>query len=213
MNISKNKLKKALEQSDKSSQKTNQINDLWQHLELKKIDTKAKPNNPNDKALKYGKYNSKFGLCLIALYYDGISNLIFPSSISSGKAELQNHWPDHTLVEDQDRATKIAEKTFNPDANHTKKISLYHKGTDFQSNIWRVLQKIPKGSLLSYKDIAVKIQKPNASRAVGNAVGANAIAWLIPCHRVVRDNGELGGFRWGTKVKSAMLEYELGESF
>jgi AraC family transcriptional regulator of adaptative response/methylated-DNA-[protein]-cysteine methyltransferase len=82
-------------------------------------------------------------------------------------------------------------------------------GTPFQRSVWQELLKIPKGSLSTYGKIAAQLGMPGASRAVGSAVGANRISWIIPCHRVIRSDGGLGGYRWGTERKQAMLAWEL----
>ncbi len=82
------------------------------------------------------------------------------------------------------------------------------KGTNFQLRVWEALLHIPPGRAVSYGDIAAHIGHPAAVRAVGSAVGANPISWLIPCHRVLRKTGDLGGYRWGTTRKQAMIGWE-----
>ena len=86
--------------------------------------------------------------------------------------------------------------------------SLLVNGTDFQIKVWEALMDIPWGSVCSYEDIALRIGRPRAARAVGAAVGSNTLAWLIPCHRVIRKSGHIGGYRWGTMRKKAMLDWE-----
>jgi AraC family transcriptional regulator of adaptative response/methylated-DNA-[protein]-cysteine methyltransferase len=86
------------------------------------------------------------------------------------------------------------------------------KGTEFQIKVWEALLKIPVGFVQSYQDVARSIQKPSASRAVGTAVGQNAVAYLIPCHRVIRETGVLEGYRWGSSRKKAMLGWEEAQS-
>lgn len=81
-------------------------------------------------------------------------------------------------------------------------------GTDFQLAVWQYLQQIPLGETRSYQQIACQLGRPNAVRAVANAIAANPIAWFIPCHRVIRSNGELGGYAWGTARKQQMLDWE-----
>jgi AraC family transcriptional regulator of adaptative response/methylated-DNA-[protein]-cysteine methyltransferase len=83
-------------------------------------------------------------------------------------------------------------------------------GTEFQLKIWEALIEIPAKTTTTYADIAEKVGKPKAVRAVGTAVGANPIAYLIPCHRVIRTDGTLGGYRWGLDVKKKMLAFEKG---
>ena len=87
-------------------------------------------------------------------------------------------------------------------------VSLYVRGTDFQLQVWRALLEVPPGELTTYGRLAEAVGRPGAARAVGAAVAANPVAYLIPCHRVVRASGELGGYRWGVERKRAMLEWE-----
>jgi O-6-methylguanine DNA methyltransferase len=87
-------------------------------------------------------------------------------------------------------------------------IALAPQGTEFQQSVWRALQKIPFGQTCSYADVANAINRPKAVRAVANAVAANPIGWFIPCHRVIRSNGQIGGFAWGTQLKQHMLDWE-----
>jgi AraC family transcriptional regulator of adaptative response/methylated-DNA-[protein]-cysteine methyltransferase len=86
--------------------------------------------------------------------------------------------------------------------------SLHVSGTNFQIHVWKALLRIPQGSVASYGDVAAAIGRPRAARAVGLAAGANPVAFLIPCHRVIRQNGGLGGYRWGEARKQAMLTWE-----
>jgi AraC family transcriptional regulator of adaptative response/methylated-DNA-[protein]-cysteine methyltransferase len=83
-------------------------------------------------------------------------------------------------------------------------------GTNFQVAVWRALLRIPAGAFASYEDVAATIGSPRAVRAVGTAVGRNPIAFLIPCHRVIRASGALGGYRWGTERKRAIMTWETG---
>lgn len=91
---------------------------------------------------------------------------------------------------------------------NSQELVLFVQGTDFQIKVWELLTKIPKGLLCSYKDIAVQIENPKAVRAVGAAVGANPVALIIPCHRVVRSDGRLGGYHWGIKRKAKIIDLE-----
>lgn len=88
------------------------------------------------------------------------------------------------------------------------KIPCLLKGTPFQHKVWQALSTLPSGKLITYEALAQRIHLPSSYRAVANAVGANPIAWLIPCHRVIRKDGSLGGYRWGLEVKKMLLELE-----
>jgi AraC family transcriptional regulator of adaptative response/methylated-DNA-[protein]-cysteine methyltransferase len=83
-------------------------------------------------------------------------------------------------------------------------------GSRFQFQVWRALLRVPSGSVVSYGDLARTMGQPGAARAVGQAVGANPVAWLIPCHRVLRGDGAIGGYRWGPRRKAVMLAWESG---
>ena len=100
---------------------------------------------------------------------------------------------------------------FTQDWRKLKDIKLHLKGTDFQLKVWETLLKIPVGGLTTYGDIAAGINNPRACRAVGTAVGENPVAFLIPCHRVIRASGELGNYHWGEIRKSAMIGWEAAK--
>lgn len=119
------------------------------------------------------------------------------------EAELESDWPRAELRHDPDGVAATAEAVLSGGD-----LELCVRGTPFQITVWRELLKIPEGTTISYGELAQRVGRPGASRAVGSAVGANRIAWRIPCHRVVRGNGQLGGFRWGCDCKRAMLEHE-----
>jgi len=104
------------------------------------------------------------------------------------------------------------ESIFDADRLTDKKIHLAVRGTNFQVNVWRALLKIPPGRTVSYQQLADHTGKPEAVRAVANAVAANPIAYLIPCHRVLRKSGALGGYRWGTQRKQLLLAWDAAGS-
>jgi len=98
-------------------------------------------------------------------------------------------------------------------ANHTfvstiDTSNLVLSGTDFQINVWHATMQIPAGKTITYQELAQKIGLPQAFRAVANALGQNKIAYLIPCHRVIRTDGSLGGYKWGIERKKKLLEFE-----
>ncbi len=100
----------------------------------------------------------------------------------------------------------MLECIFEPEAANEIRVVL--RGTNFQLKVWQALLNIPTGSTVTYGDIANAIGKPTSSRAVGNAVGGNPVAFVIPCHRVLRESGALGGYRWGADKKQAILAWE-----
>jgi AraC family transcriptional regulator of adaptative response/methylated-DNA-[protein]-cysteine methyltransferase len=113
------------------------------------------------------------------------------------------------LLEDENETGSICHQIFDvtPKGGRTP-FHLFLRGTNFQLKVWQALLTIPSGRLTSYGDLAAKIRAPKAQRAVGSAVGANPIAYLIPCHRVIRSLGVIGDYRWGTERKQAMIAWE-----
>ena len=159
--------------------------------------------------IQYGVHETPFGEALIAMTARGICGLQFLDDESAGVERLQNEWPAAALRRDPATTAPLAERLLGPLASHPGgALALLVKGTNFQLKVWRALLELPFGSLATYGDIAGLIEMPSAARAVGAAVGANPIAWLIPCHRVIRESGALGGYRWGVERKAAMLGWE-----
>ncbi|MBI1966173.1 MAG: methylated-DNA--[protein]-cysteine S-methyltransferase [Betaproteobacteria bacterium] len=159
----------------------------------------------------YGIADSPFGPCLIAATPRGICALRFldGASRSDAAALLRDEWPNARFQFDAALAAGLGRRIFvSLDSRPDRPLALLVKGTNFQVQVWRALLNIPFGALSSYGGLARALGRPSAARAVGAAVGANPVAWLIPCHRVIRESGELGGYRWGTERKAAMLGWE-----
>jgi AraC family transcriptional regulator of adaptative response/methylated-DNA-[protein]-cysteine methyltransferase len=152
----------------------------------------------------FGFSNSPFGECCIAFSNDGICALTFPETRVSALYDLENRFPETNFRQNDEKAARLARQIFEKGDRPV----LNPIGTDFQQSIWRALQRIPAGKTTTYAQIAEAIGRPKAVRAVGTAIGANPIAYLIPCHRVIRSDGGLGGFRWGLECKKKLLEWE-----
>ena len=152
----------------------------------------------------YGFSSTPFGECCIAFSNDGICALTFPETHESAYSDLDNRFPDVDFKLNEDKAGRLVHQIFE---NGSKPV-LNLIGTEFQLSIWDALQQIPAGKTTTYAQIAEMIGRPKAVRAVGTAIGANPIAFVIPCHRVIRTDGGLGGFRWGLECKKAILEWE-----
>lgn len=161
--------------------------------------------------INYGLHDSPFGELFIAVTARGICKLIFldqdqrQAQLEQAIIELQQQLSCSNIQRDQSLTKPIVEKIFSPQA---EKLQVLAVGTNFQVNVWKALLKISSGQLCSYGEIAEVINKPTASRAVGNAVGANPISLIIPCHRVIQASGVIGNYRWGKTRKKAMLTYE-----
>jgi AraC family transcriptional regulator of adaptative response/methylated-DNA-[protein]-cysteine methyltransferase len=161
--------------------------------------------------LHYGFHPSPFGECLIAVTSRGVCHLAFVHPVSRHDAleRLRNDWPNAKLVPDQDATRSAAARAFPaPGSARVPSLALHVKGTNFQLKVWDALLRVPDGSVTTYGEIATAIGDPKASRAVGSAVGSNPISYLIPCHRVIRATGELGGYAWGPERKKVMLTLE-----
>ncbi len=160
--------------------------------------------------IRYGIHATPWGGCLLATTDRGICNLHLLGSVQSDPVAqwLRPEWPAAALVIDQAGTKLILDRLFTPAADP---IALAVKGTPFQLDVWRALLQVSWGDRTTYQALAAAIGQPTAARAVGNAVGKNPVAYLIPCHRVVRASGELGGYRWGMAIKAALLAGESGE--
>ena len=160
-------------------------------------------------AIRYGVHESPFGAALVAVTARGICGLQFIDGADDGIERLRQDWPEAELRQDRDGTAPVVERLFRPLSSQPgRPLALLVKGSNFQVKVWRALLELPFGSLATYGHVAGRIGAPGSARAVGTAIGANPIAWLIPCHRVIRESGALGGYRWGTGRKAAMLGWE-----
>ena len=160
-------------------------------------------------AIYFGVHDSPFGPAVIAATARGVCALHFIDSGQDARALLVRDWPQAVLQEDRTRTASIAERVFSPLVSRPgAPLALLVKGSNFQVKVWRALLALAPGTVATYRSIARSIGQPSAARAVGNAIGANPVAWLIPCHRVIRESGELSRYRWGVDRKAAMLGWE-----
>ncbi len=162
----------------------------------------------------YGIHPSPFGMMLLALTDKGICYLAFglTEQLDREAENLKMSWPGAQVFHDQQHTAPSADKIFNPNiraqAGNGAEFQLLVKGTNFQVNVWRALLRIPEGSLISYKQLAQMTGNPSAVRATASAVGANPVSYLIPCHRILRTSGELGGYHWGIERKRALIAWD-----
>jgi len=161
--------------------------------------------------IRYGFHPSPFGDCLVGITERGLCALSFAEEGNTASLldDLQQRWEQAKLIEDAAATHPYARRIFDLGRDPGEMpIQLYLHGTNFQLQVWQALLHIPAGELTTYGQIATAVGKPKASRAVGSAVGDNPIAYLIPCHRVIRQAGELGGYRYGLARKQAILGWE-----
>ena len=155
----------------------------------------------------WGVAPTPFGAGLFLISPRGLSALAFAEpDEQTAFADLQARYPAAQYKRDDPLALNWSNRVFSPQSHEALPLALY--GTPWQRQVWRALLTIPAGATTSYKSIAEKVCSAKASRAVGAAVGANPISWLIPCHRVLAGNGKLTGYHWGVDRKRAMLAYE-----
>lgn len=164
--------------------------------------------------IRYGFHNSPFGIALVMATDRGLAGLAFADQGGEQEAlnDMTRRWPNATYVEDRDATIPYVGRVFDRQqwlCDRPLRVVLI--GTDFQMRVWQSLLKIPYGRAVTYSDVASDIGQPTANRAVGAAVGANPISFVVPCHRAVARNGALTGYHWGLTRKRAMLGWETGD--
>jgi AraC family transcriptional regulator of adaptative response/methylated-DNA-[protein]-cysteine methyltransferase len=162
----------------------------------------------------FGFHPSPFGSALVMATERGLAGLAFadPGEEPAALADMKARWPRAAYVEDSARTAAIARRIFDSSQwQQDKPLRVVLIGTDWEVRVWETLLQIPMGRLTTYSDIASKIHKPAAARAVGTAVGKNPVSFVVPCHRVVGKSGDLTGYHWGITRKRAMLGWEAGQ--
>jgi AraC family transcriptional regulator of adaptative response/methylated-DNA-[protein]-cysteine methyltransferase len=168
--------------------------------------------------IHHGTHATPFGICLLATTKRGVCGLSFLNNTADADAalnELRAKWTAATWVHDETTTRPQADAIFAAPASTrapAKPIPLLLAGTNFQIQVWRALLSIPSGSVATYEAVARSIGRPKASRAVGSAVGRNTLAYLIPCHRVIKKTGVFGEYRWGSTRKQALLGWETARA-
>ncbi len=188
---------------------TSRVYDLFVTLEA------VTPNEYKTKGsgldITFGVTQSPFGDCLIGITPRGLCHLSFvdPISFSRELSSFQNKFNSAEMEHNDTVIKKYAEKIFG---SPREKLNVLVSGTNFQIKVWEALLRIPEGKVSTYSNIAEQIKNPKAVRAVGSAVGENPIAYLIPCHRVIRKEGVVGEYHWGSTRKRVLLGYEMSKS-
>jgi AraC family transcriptional regulator of adaptative response/methylated-DNA-[protein]-cysteine methyltransferase len=162
--------------------------------------------------IHFGFFKSPLGLVAVASSARGICSITLGDAEAVLAGDLERRFPDATLTRDDGQLRREFAKiaAFIDDPRRGLDVTLDVDGTDFQRRVWRALREIPAGETVSYAEIARRIDAPTSFRAVAQACGANRIALAIPCHRVVRGDGGISGYRWGVARKRALLEREAG---
>ena len=161
-------------------------------------------------AIEYGVHDTPFGKAFVAITHRGICHFAFLecAKIDAHLTGLLKKWPYAAVHENSQRTLAVIKVMFGGEKKLDRPISLYVAGTNFQISVWKALLQIAPTTVASYSQVAAAIGHPGSARAVGLAVGANPIAFLIPCHRIIRKNGQLGGYHWGETRKQAMHAWE-----
>jgi len=161
--------------------------------------------------IRWGYHVSPFGLALVMVTDRGLAGVAFADAGEEAACfeDMAQRWPKANYVEDVAATMPYASRIFEPQAwRCDQPLRVVLLGTDFQVRVWKSLLKIPFGKAVTYSDIAQDIGQPTASRAVGAAVGANPVSFVVPCHRALGKSGALTGYHWGLTRKRAMLGWE-----
>ncbi|TNJ08605.1 6-O-methylguanine DNA methyltransferase [Aeromonas veronii] len=160
--------------------------------------------------IDHGVHDTPFGQAFVALTPRGVCNFSFldDQTPETPLATLAHSWPEARLQEAPSRTQGVIHTMFDGSKAPDRPISLHVSGTNFQISVWRALLQIPPAKVVSYAQVANAVGNPKAARAVGLAVGANPVALMIPCHRVIQQNGKLGGYHWGETRKQAIHAWE-----
>lgn len=210
----KNLLKQKFSLSDVSFETglsgTSRLHDLFINIEgMTPGDFK---NGGEALQINYSFAETVFGDIMIASTQKGICQLAFVKEEKYGIENLNHFFPNAKLIQKTDLLQQHALKFFGGDWTDLQKVKLHLKGTPFQLKVWQSLLRIPFGNVSTYSSIAENIENPNAQRAVGTAIGSNPVAFLIPCHRVIRSSGIIGDYHWGSVRKTAILGWEAAKS-
>lgn len=166
--------------------------------------------------ISYGFHDSPFGDALVMATERGVAGLAFVDedkgqTRADALADMTRRWPRAAYVEAPWKTATHAHQIFEPEAwKREQPVRLVLIGSDFDVRVWETLLKIPMGRAVCYADIARHLGHPGAARAVGSAVGRNPISFVVPCHRVLRGDGTLGGYHWGLTRKRALIGWETG---
>ena len=188
---------------------TSRLHDLFINIEGM---TPGEYKNGGEKlAINYCFAESPFGKIIVASTEKGVCHITFEDDEALALSGLKARFPKAQYHQRSERFQQDALHIFQNDWQQLDQIKLHLKGTEFQLKVWEALLTIPLGGLTTYGNVAQRINKPKAARAVGSAIGSNPVAFLIPCHRVIQASGKLGGYMWGSSRKSAIIGWEASE--
>lgn len=189
---------------------TSRLHDLF--VKIEGMTPAEYKNGGKNLVINYSFTQSLFGQIIIASTSKGICYIAFYEDEQEAFNLLEAKFPNASFVAEKDDFQEQALLIFHKDWNKIDEIRLHLKGTDFQLKVWEALLKVPMGKLSTYGQLAMDIGSPNASRAVGTAIGSNPVAFLIPCHRVIQSSGSFGGYMWGNTRKTAIIGWEQAQT-
>jgi AraC family transcriptional regulator of adaptative response/methylated-DNA-[protein]-cysteine methyltransferase len=189
---------------------TSRLHDLF--INIEGMTPGEYKNGGENLFINYSYAQSPFGNIMVASTEKGICHIAFANSEAAGLIALKKAFPNAVYKPMVDLIQQNALYIFKHDWSKLDEIKLHLKGTDFQIKVWETLLKIPVGRLSTYGNIANQLNQPTASRAVGSAVGDNPVAFLIPCHRVIKSTGEFGQYHWGSNRKTAIIGWEAAQA-
>jgi AraC family transcriptional regulator of adaptative response/methylated-DNA-[protein]-cysteine methyltransferase len=163
--------------------------------------------------IRYGFHPSPFGSALVMATDRGLAGLAFADEgeTTSALADMTRRWPRADYVEDAAGTAQLARRIFDPQHWQPETpLRIVLIGSDFEIRVWEALLKVPFATATTYSDLARRIERPQAARAVGAAVGRNPVSFVVPCHRVLGRSGSLTGYHWGLTRKRAILGWEAG---
>jgi AraC family transcriptional regulator of adaptative response/methylated-DNA-[protein]-cysteine methyltransferase len=163
--------------------------------------------------IRYGYHPSPFGAALVLATERGLAGLAFADEgeEKASLADMMRRWPKAAYVEDQTATAPLARRIFDPRQWRPEMpLRVVLIGSDFEVRVWETLLTVPFGRATTYSEVARRIDRPGAARAVGAAVGRNPVSFVVPCHRVLGRSGSLTGYHWGLTRKRAILGWEAG---
>lgn len=190
---------------------TSRLHDLF--VKIEGMSPAEYKNGGKSLNINYSFSESPFGKVIAASTEKGICYMAFETDHHKALGDLQAKFPNASFFERKDDFQNNALSIFSKDWSELNTIKLHLKGTDFQLKVWESLLTIPMGKLSTYGNLADKIGNPDASRAVGTAIGSNPVAFLIPCHRVIQSTGKIGGYMWGSERKQLIIGWESSKMY
>lgn len=185
---------------------TSSLHDLF--VKIERMTPAEYQNGGENLSIQYDFSHGHFGKMIIASTNKGICHISFEEDENAAVQALNSRFPAATILNASNPLLREVGSFFQHHQVPNTAFRLHLKGTDFQLKVWEALLQIPLGNLTTYGQIALKINQPSASRAVGTAVGSNPVAFLIPCHRVIQSSGIIGGYMWGEIRKTALIGWE-----